>query len=173
MDVKILSILQKKKKKTFFYFAHSLLQNIYISLSILPSILFKKIFSSLFFVIHHLSLFNPSKTLSLSSFTLLGNSPLPPPLLVEIASPSLPHCHKQRSIRITITNPQFRIHKQRSTSTDPRSTSTVLVDLSTNPQPQVHKNAFSISVDVSMCGCVRFLVDFVVCPFCGGGGRRF
>ena len=132
----------------------------------------KKIFSSLFFIIHHLSLFNPSETLSLSSFTLLGNSPLPPPLLVEIASPSLPRGHKQRSTRITITNLQFRIHKQRSTSTDPQSTSTVLVDLSTNPQPQVHKNVFSISVDVSMCGCVRFLVDFVVCPFCGGGGRR-
>ena len=125
-----------------------------------------------FFLLFIISPFLTLLKLSLSSFTLPGNSPLPPPLLVEIASPSLPRGHKQRSTRITITNPQFRIHKQRSTSTDPRSTSTILVDLSTNPQPQVHKNAFSISVDVSMCGCVRFLVDFVVCPFCGGGGKR-
>ena len=172
MDVKILSILQKKKKKKLFSILHTHFYKTLTSVCLFYHLFYLKKYFPHFFLLFIISPFLTLLKLSLSSFTLPGNSPLPPPLLVEIASPSLPHCHKQRSTRITITNPQFRIHKQRSTSIDPRSTSTILVDLSTNPQPQVHKNAFSISVDVSMCGCVRFLVDFVVCPFCGGGGKR-
>ena len=76
-------------------------------------------------------------------------SPLPRPLLVEIAS--------------TITNPPIRshwsmIHNQSTTNTNPRSTSTVPVDT----QPLFHKNALSVFVGVSVCGCVWFSVDFVV-----------
>ena len=60
--------------------------------------------------------------------------------------------------RSPINDPQVTIHNQSTTSTNPWSTSIVPV----NPQPQVHKNALFVSVGVSMCGCVWFLIDFVV-----------
>ena len=57
--------------------------------------------------------------------------------------------------RSPINDPQAMIHNQSTTSTVP-----------VDPQPQVHKNALSVSVSigVSVCGfgCVWFLIDFVV-----------
>ena len=71
----------------------------------------------------------------------------------------------QTSFSDTGTNPQV----QRFIPVDPQSpissTSTKTCSnrlLSTNPQPQVHSNALPISIGVSICGCIWFLVDFVV-----------